>query len=221
MRAVSCFQAGRSLLRTAGRGLPGGNSLSFASPKESKQRKGDPAICDPCASLRGNLWCSVQAGSRSTRLRLRQSRSLIRLDLRSSAQTEGVGARNTKPEYLKPQGHTMACPRLSCSSLSWGSVFGIRTAPFWLGRAAQMEAGSGPQLSERSEFCGPPPESSSAGCPQRSEGTQTAGRLFFGDVLLAKQKKVTCRRATPGLHPQQESLPTSTRPHHDPAGAVS
>ena len=24
------------------RGLPGGNSLSFASPKESKQRKGDP-----------------------------------------------------------------------------------------------------------------------------------------------------------------------------------
>jgi hypothetical protein len=27
-----------------GRGLPGGNSLSFASPKESKQRKGDPMV---------------------------------------------------------------------------------------------------------------------------------------------------------------------------------
>ena len=35
------------LLRAAGRGLPGGNSLSFASPKESKQRKGDPAVCVP------------------------------------------------------------------------------------------------------------------------------------------------------------------------------
>jgi hypothetical protein len=158
------------------------------------------------ASLRfapGNLRCSVQAGSRSTRLRLRQSRSLIRLNLRSSAHTEGVGARNTKqpntkPEYLKPRGHAMACPCLSWSSLSWGSVFDIRTAPFWLGRAAQMEAGSGPQLFERSEFCGPPPESSSTGCLKRSARTQTAGRLFFGDVLLAKQKKVTCRRATPG-----------------------
>jgi hypothetical protein len=31
----------------AGRGLPGGNSLSFASPKESKQRKGDPAVRVP------------------------------------------------------------------------------------------------------------------------------------------------------------------------------
>ena len=107
MKAFPYLQAELSLLRAAGRGLPGGNSLSFASPKESKQSsrsgdsltsqgevtripKGDPAVCDPCASLWGNLRCSVQAGSRSTRLRLRQSRSLIRLALRSSAQTEGV-----------------------------------------------------------------------------------------------------------------------------------
>jgi NADPH:quinone reductase-like Zn-dependent oxidoreductase len=37
----------RFFLRAAGRGLPGGNSLSFASPKESKQRKGDPTCCVP------------------------------------------------------------------------------------------------------------------------------------------------------------------------------
>jgi hypothetical protein len=30
-------------LLTVGRGLPGGKLLSFASPKESSQRKGDPA----------------------------------------------------------------------------------------------------------------------------------------------------------------------------------
>ena len=35
--------------------------------------------------------------------------------------------------------------------------------------------------------------------PKRSEGTQTAGRVFFGYFLLAKQKKMTSRRATPGL----------------------
>ncbi|MDO8386507.1 MAG: hypothetical protein Q7T13_08900, partial [Polaromonas sp.] len=32
-----------------------------------------------------------------------------------------------------------------------------------------------------------------------AEGPRPSGRLFFGDFLLAKQKKVTCRRATPGL----------------------
>ncbi len=50
-----------------GRGLPGGNSLSFASPKESKQRKGDPAVCDPSSlTLRG-----VTCGARSSRGRAR------------------------------------------------------------------------------------------------------------------------------------------------------
>ncbi len=37
---------------------PAAHSLSFASPKESKQRKGDPAVCVPFAALRGNLRCS-------------------------------------------------------------------------------------------------------------------------------------------------------------------
>ena len=52
-----------------------------------------------------------------------------------------------------------------------------------------MEAGSGPQLFERSEFCGPPPESSTAGFPQRSEGTQTVGVAFLCLLSLAKQRK--------------------------------
>ncbi len=39
---------------------PAGESLSFASPKESNQRKGDPAVCDPVRPRgeRGNLGCS-------------------------------------------------------------------------------------------------------------------------------------------------------------------
>ncbi len=42
---------------------PAGEALFFASPKKSPQKKGDPAVCVPCASLRGNLRCSVQPGS--------------------------------------------------------------------------------------------------------------------------------------------------------------
>ena len=34
-----------------------------------------------------------------------------------------------------------------------------------------------------------------------AKGPGQSGRLFFGDFLLAKQKKVTCRRATPGQQP--------------------
>ena len=47
------------LFDSAGRNMrPAAHLLSFASTKESKQRKGDPAVCDPFASLRGNLGCS-------------------------------------------------------------------------------------------------------------------------------------------------------------------
>ena len=49
-----------ALVEGGGRGVrPAAQWLSFASPKESHQRKGDPAVCDPFAALRGNLGCSV------------------------------------------------------------------------------------------------------------------------------------------------------------------
>jgi hypothetical protein len=183
-----CLRLERSLRGTAGRGLPGGNSLSLASPRESKQREGDPGACVP--SLRygqpavlgpGGVWLNSPSAQTTP--------ALIRPALRSSAHSQGVGTgkqkTNTESDKDTPwRVLVVLVPAPAC--------------PVWLGRAAQMEAGSGPQLFERSEFCGPPPESSCAGCPKRSAGTQTSGRLFFGDFLLAKQKKVTCRRATPG-----------------------
>jgi hypothetical protein len=46
-----------------------------------------------------------------------------------------------------------------------------------------------------------------------AEGPGPSGRLFFGDFLLAKQKKVTCRRATPGQQTSDECTP----PEQDPA----
>jgi hypothetical protein len=37
-----------------------------------------------------------------------------------------------------------------------------------------------------------------------AQGPRQPGRLFFGEFLLAKQKKVTCRRATPGQQNQEK-----------------
>gem|GEM_PF-2513507 len=86
--------------------------------------------------------------------------------------------------------------------------------PFWLRRGAQTQAGSGPQLSERSEFCGPPPESSTAGCPQRSGGTQTAGSPFFCLLFFGEAKKSrSAAGPRPGLGRQEEASP-STLPLH-------
>ena len=79
---------------------PAGASLSFASPKESKQRKGDPAVRDPAAAQRGNLRCSRRAGAAQTRLRLKQRAALIRPALRFSARPEGaVEARTAEHPY--------------------------------------------------------------------------------------------------------------------------
>ena len=66
-------------------GVAGSNSLSFASPKESKQRKGDPGCCVP--PLRYGQPAVLDYGGVSRKLAsLKQARSLIRLRLRSSAQ---------------------------------------------------------------------------------------------------------------------------------------
>ena len=48
--------------------------------------------------------------------------------------------------------------------------------------------------------------------PRREpEGRRTWGRLFFGHLLLAKQKKVPCRRATPGIAFTLKLIPFSLR----------
>src|SRR5688572_23698795 len=47
MLRAAFFRLVGSLLRVAGRGRPAGDSLFFASPKKSKQKKGDPTGCVP------------------------------------------------------------------------------------------------------------------------------------------------------------------------------
>ena len=99
MRA--CLGADLCLLSLRCRGLPGGKSLFFASPKKSNQKKGDPQSASP--ALRYGAPCGAQSsrGLVQTRLRLRQARALIRLALRSSAQPEGV--RELNSQYRTPQ----------------------------------------------------------------------------------------------------------------------
>ena len=65
-----------------------GDLLFFASPKKSKQKKGDPAVCVPPLRY-GQPALLTSSGALLELATLRQSRALIHLKLRSSAHTEG------------------------------------------------------------------------------------------------------------------------------------
>ncbi len=167
---------------------PAGEVLSFASPKESTQRKGEPGS----SSLRyapGTLRCSARSGSAETRPAgsdICTSCSALACATRLLSRQWGTGDQNQKQ-----QGRAMARP---CGVRLFGSrLFGSLCRVAGLSSAAA--GGSGRALSERSEFSPTPPDASSARYP---EGALTSARLFFGDFLLAKQKKVT---ALPGAHP--------------------
>ncbi|TAJ66620.1 MAG: hypothetical protein EPO53_06040, partial [Variovorax sp.] len=59
-----------------------------------------------------------------------------------------------------------------------------------------------------SEFCGPPLSPSTAGCPQRSGGTQTAGSPFLWLLSFGEAKESDSPAgARPGQQPQQKLTP--------------
>ena len=105
---------------------PAGESLSFASPKERNQRKGDPAVCDPFAALRGNLGSSVTGCTAELAARLRRSArttavSQFTKHARSDAHATPRPARprriqkGTRESDIHP-GHRFARPHLAGAS---------------------------------------------------------------------------------------------------------
>ena len=170
MNLLSCC-----LVCFPGPGLaPTGDLLSFASPKESKQRKGDPTVCDPFAALRGNLRCSLFAGSRRTRF----AQTAASPDPRNTPLLGAARGGGDQP------GHCFARPsrrwRFAPAAVGMGSsvlvagcwllavgcwLFGAERSegvsvspPFWMRRGAQRFADQGSPLFERSEFGRDPAE---------------------------------------------------------------
>ena len=129
--------------------------------KQSKQKKRRPCCLRPYASLRATCGARSSRGlAKLATLRFAQTtRSLIRLDLRSSAHPQGVGAgrRNPNTEYLKKQGLALASPCLYLSSCVF--VFCLLSplpiAPSWLGRGAQRQADQGRRCLSEASLAGP------------------------------------------------------------------
>ncbi|MEO7954606.1 MAG: hypothetical protein ABIR35_11025, partial [Polaromonas sp.] len=111
-------------------------SLFFASPKKSKQKKGDPGVCVPALRY-GQPAVLASGGVRANSLHcvaLRQCAALIRLKLRSSAHTQGLGADSRTAEYRNTQVHEDTPWRvLVCIGFCLLSWFPFPTLPFWPG----------------------------------------------------------------------------------------
>jgi hypothetical protein len=178
---------------------PAGDLLFFASPKKPKEKKGDPMVWVP--SLRyGQAAVRAASGVELKLAALRQSLALIRFRLCSSAQPDGWGK-----EYGFGEVRTRKA-RPSRSSITYPNPNSLlNPLPFCMRRGAQGQTDQDGRLSEPKASSSPAPAGpSTAACPAaQRRGRRQQGRLFFGDFLLAKQKKVTALSgARPDIQPR-------------------
>ena len=199
---------------------PAAHSLSFASPKESKQRKGDPAVRVPFAALRGNLRCSVtgRAAELTARCALRSNNcgKSVHEGWRPAAPARPApcaprhgqkgGGTTRAIAALGPDGRRRFAPRSARPRAAMARVglfnplglrlgrgvcgVGMRVAARML-RALTCRSCLNGAPKARSEFCGTPRKRPDPGLPRSvAQGSQTVGRLSFGYFSLAKQRKV-------------------------------
>jgi len=164
---------------------PAGELLSFASPKESNQRKGDPTSL-PCGFP---IW-RARAGAPPTRPGKAHKTCLAAELGHGSAFSPPARAKSAALKGNK----TYRLHALNChvQALTYAKK------PLVCRREAQPAEGKGGWVSElrsRARFVCPARASSSpalGGEHRRgAEGRHSRGGFFFGDFLLATQKKVT------------------------------
>jgi len=165
-----------------------GVSLSFASPKESKQRKGDPWVGVglrpiPCATRRAGRLAKLAFGSNNAS-RLPPARLRCSAPLKGPERRPG-SASKTKNSLLR----STAKNGQKSNSLRHRFSTGRLSGPLERCRATQAGADQGRALSEgEARVAQPPRQPSSAG--YRRSRHRPRGGLFFGYFLLATQKKV-------------------------------
>ena len=198
----SCVRRAGYLLNPAGRGLPGGNSLFFASPKKSKQKKGDPAVCVP--SLRYGQPAVLGSGGVSLNS-LRSNNAIpdppepALLGAYRRGGGRNTNSRTQNPEYLKKQGHAMACP---CGY--WFSCLRTSPRPGWAEQRRWRRDQGRSCLSEASSA---DPRRSRAAQVARSEAQGPRLRVAFSLLTFfwRSKRKLLAAGQPPASGPQQRA----------------
>jgi hypothetical protein len=160
------------------------------------QRYGQPAVLDagggPQNSLRSNS-CGPDPACICAPRRIQKG-------------WEPTGHRFARPNQ-NPTANSITTPAARSAAGAWWpseAKARVDSPPLCMRRGAQGFADQGSQLFERSEFCETPRNPSPAGCPQRSEGSQTVGSPFFCLRFFGEAKKSRSPAgATPGLGKQR------------------
>ena len=202
---------------------PAGDSLSLASPRESKQREGDPQS----GSLRfasGNLRCSKQAGSAQTRCAQTARGPHPPVSALLNPAWTGWGP---SPDFLYQ--YQVPATNLSDDQIStypenqlnkyarWRVLLGFGNSdvneptPLCAKTSSAREGGSGAHMFERSEFMRTPPALSNAVARSEAKGLAHPARLSFAYFSLAKQRtSESAAGPRPGLPAQQKSKESKT-----------
>jgi hypothetical protein len=165
---------------------PAGELLSFASPKESNQRKGDPTSL-PCGSP---IW-RVRTGAPPTRPGTGHKTPRAAELGHGSAFSPSAHAKSAALKGNNPlcRSHVMPSHHQALAH-AWEPLVCRREA-----QPPEEKRGWVSELRSRARFVCPARASSSpaSGGEHRrgAEGRHTRGGLFFGYFLLATQKKVT------------------------------
>ncbi len=178
--------------------------LCFA--KESKQRKATPTVCVPPLRY-GQPAVLDSGGGPQNSLRSNScgpDPASICAPRRIQKGWERAALALARPQD-QTQFNTNHRRRCAPAVAWWPSEAKARVVcpPLCMRRGAQGFADQGSQLFERSEFCETPRNPSTAGCPQRSEGSQTVGSPFFCLRFFGEAKKSRSPAgAKPGLGKQ-------------------
>ncbi|SDJ41196.1 hypothetical protein SAMN05444748_113171 [Variovorax sp. OV700] len=202
----ACLSLFGGFLFSRGRVSPRRATHFLCFAKESKQRKATPTVCVP--SLRyGQPAVLDSGGGPQNSLRSNScgpDPASICAPRRIQKGWERAAFAPARPQYQYQQSiPTTGAPRAAV--VWWPSEAKARSVskPLCMRRGAQGFADQGSQLSERSEFCETPRNPSTAGCPQRSGGSQTVGSPFFCLRFFGEAKKSRSPAgATPGLGKQ-------------------
>ena len=177
----------------------------FAKRKSPKKRR--PPVCDPFAErrgkpascrLRGAPWNSLRCVAASFRHPRRVS-------------SRGMGASTPMP--------TPQPPRRRRSQQGWGARMGHRFARPHLRSARRLRPRTGAERSDGPNGCwvGSLQDApSTAGCPQRSEGTRVAGCISFAYFSCACKKSKSPPRDERPAQLKNQSTPRTTSQHFKP-----
>ncbi len=193
---LACLHAG---------GCPAATHFLLLRQKKVSKEKAS-RMRRPCAALRARCVARSGRGLARTRLRLKQSRALIRPALRYSPTHNGVGGSAARPALpgIAARGETLVSP-VQCGAKRHEHC--LRHAPPPSGCAEERTARrirTGDCLSRRRVRARPRLDRAPQVARSVAEGRRQRGRLFFDYFLLASQKKVSCRRATPGMQEAQK-----------------